>query len=197
MKKYLFLLFSLSLFAVAFFTIDAYDDTTGVEVNADSNSLGNNDVKQSIPGVLDSQKKDDSSYEKAEDFTLLDLEGNKVSLSDYKGKKIFLNFWATWCPPCKAEMPNIEKVYQDTKDSDLVILAVEIGEPLETVKSFIDKNEYNFNVLLDIDQSVASSYNISSIPTSYFIDEEGYIIAKRVGGMNKDQMMDYIENMDQ
>lgn len=196
MKKYLFLLFSLTLFAVAFFTIDAYD-RTGVEVNTASGSIENNDVNQNISGVLDYQEKEISSYGKAEDFTLLDLEGNEVSLSDYKGKKIFLNFWATWCPPCKAEMPDIEKVYQETKDSDLVILAVEIGEPLETVKSFIDENDYNFKVLLDIDQSVASTYNISSIPTSFFIDEDGYIIEKRVGGMNEDQMMEYIETLDQ
>ena len=119
-----------------------------------------------------------------------------MSLSDLKGKKVFLNFWATWCPPCKAEMPEIEKLYQETKDSDLVIVAVEIGEPLSTVKSFIDSNKYNFKVLLDSDQSVASKYNIASIPTSYFIDADGNIISKNMGGMNIDQMKAYIKALD-
>lgn len=196
MKKYLFLMFSLCLFAVAFFTIYTYDNTSD-EVNSVTRNSDNNEVNQNIPDVSDPQQIGSSTYEKAEDFTLLDLEGNEVSLSDYKGKKIFLNFWATWCPPCKAEMPDIEKVYQETKDSDLVILAVEIGEPLETVKSFIDENDYNFKVLLDIDQSVALAYDISSIPTSFFIDEDGNIIAKRVGAMNNEQMMEYIETLNQ
>ncbi|MFL0166213.1 TlpA family protein disulfide reductase [Candidatus Clostridium helianthi] len=133
---------------------------------------------------------------KAIDFNLKDLNGNELSLSDLKGKKVFLNFWATWCPPCKAEMPEIEKLYQETKDSDLVIVSVEIGEPLNTVKSFIDSNKYNFKVLIDPDQSVATKYNITSIPTSYFIDKDGNIVSKHVGGMNIDQMKAYIKTLD-
>lgn len=133
---------------------------------------------------------------KAIDFSLKDLNGNELSLSDLKGKKVFLNFWATWCPPCKAEMPDIEKLYQETKDSELVIVSVEIGEPLNTVKSFIDSNKYNFKVLIDPDQSVATKYNITSIPTSYFIDEDGNIVSKHVGGMNVNQMKAYIKTLD-
>ena len=119
-----------------------------------------------------------------------------MSLSDLKGKKVFLNFWATWCPPCKAEMPEIEKLYQETKNSNLVIVAVEIGEPLNTVKPFIDSNKYNFKVLIDPDQSVAAQYNITSIPTSYFIDVNGNIVSKNIGGMNIDQMKAYIKTLD-
>ena len=88
----------------------------------------------------------------AKDFKLKDLNGNEISLSQFKGKKVFLNFWATWCPPCKAEMPDIEKVYNETKDSDLVILAVNINEKKDTVKSFIEKSKYHFTVLLDSTQ---------------------------------------------
>lgn len=92
---------------------------------------------------------------KAIDFKLKDLEGNEFSLSNLKGKRVFLDFWATWCPLCKAEMPEIEKLYQETKDSDLIIVAVDIGESLNTIKIFIDSNKDNFKVLLDSDQSVA------------------------------------------
>jgi peroxiredoxin len=133
---------------------------------------------------------------KALDFKLKDLDGNEVSLSSLKGKKVFLNFWATWCPPCKAEMPEIEKLYQETKDSDLVILAVDIGENSNTVKPFIDENKYNFKVLLDSDQSVATQYGISSIPTSYFIDTDGNIISTHIGAMTIDQMKAYIKTLD-
>ena len=93
-------------------------------------------------------------------------------------------------------MPEIEKLYQETKDSDLVIVAIEIGEPLDTVKSFIDSNKYNFKVLLDSDQNVAAQYNIASIPTSYFIDVDGNIISKNVGSMDIDEMRAYIKTLD-
>lgn len=137
----------------------------------------------------------ESNYGKAPDFTLVDLNGKEVSLSDFKGKKVFLNFWVTWCPPCKAEMPEIEKVYQETKDSDLVILAVEIGESKNTVSTFISDNDYNFKVLLDQDETAAASYGFSAIPTSYFIDEKGNIVDKRTGGMSYDEMKEYIEKL--
>ncbi|OOM50703.1 MULTISPECIES: TlpA family protein disulfide reductase [Clostridium] len=115
-----------------------------------------------------------------------------LGINHLKGKKVFLNFWATWCPPCKAEMPEIERLYQETKDSDLVIVSVEIGEPLNTIKSFIYSNKYNFKVLIDPDQSVATKYNI----TSYFIDKDGIIVSKHVGAMNIDQMKAYIKTLD-
>ena len=93
-------------------------------------------------------------------------------------------------------MPEIEKLYQETKDSDLVILAVDIGENSNTVKPFIDENKYNFKVLLDSDQSVATQYGISSIPTSYFIDTDGNIISTHIGAMTIDQMKAYIKTLD-
>ncbi|HAN10687.1 MAG TPA: TlpA family protein disulfide reductase [Clostridiales bacterium] len=130
------------------------------------------------------------------DFTLEDLNGNKVSLSDYKGQKnVFLNFWATWCPPCRLEMPEIEKIYQAYKDKDLAIITVNLGEDKNTVYEFINNNNYSFNVLLDREQSVAELYNITSIPVSYFIDKEGNIQDKRIGAMTEDQMKTYIDNL--
>jgi peroxiredoxin len=161
-----------------------------ITINTYNSSMKNNTPSKPI-GINPSAIKTN-----AIDFKLKDLDGKELSLSDLKGKKVFLNFWATWCPPCKAEMPEIEKLYEETKDSDLVIVAVEIGEPLSTVKSFIDSNKYSFKVLLDSDQSVASKYNIASIPTSYFIDVDGNVISKNVGGMNIDQMKASIKALD-
>jgi len=162
---------------------------------AAENSLQNGTTENNItkePSVI----KPNVIKTKASDFKLKDLDGKELSLSDLKGKKVFLNFWATWCPPCKNEMPEIQKLYEETKDTDLVIVAVEIGEPLSEVKSFIDDNKYTFKVLLDSDQSVATKYNITSIPTSYFIDVDGNIISKISGGLNIDQMKSYIKTLD-
>lgn len=196
MKKALIaLILALTLIGFSVYTLNKSNApgskaNSSVETTYDTNSNTNDDSNKPVEVSPNNIKT------KAIDFKLKDLNGNELSLSDLKGKKVFLNFWATWCPPCKAEMPEIEKLYQETKDSDLVIVAVEIGEPLDTVKSFIDSNKYNFKVLIDPDQSVATKYNITSIPTSYFIDADGNIISKHVGGMNIDQMKAYIKALD-
>lgn len=129
------------------------------------------------------------------DFSLEDLNGNTVSLSDYKGKKVFLNFWATWCPPCKAEMPDIEKLYQETKDSDLVILAVNVGEDKNTVQEFIRDKGYNFPVLLDVKGEVSQLYQVTLIPTSYFIDTEGYLDDGATGAIPLESMKEFVNNL--
>ena len=180
MKKYLIILIAAILIAVSIITVNLYN-----------NGPNPKNITNTLPSI-----KPNNIKIKAQDFKLKDLEGKEVSLSDYKGKKVFLNFWATWCPPCKSEMPEIEQLYKETKDNDLVILTVEIGESRDTVKSFIDSNKYNFKVLLDSDQNVASQYNIASIPTSYFIDVEGNIVSKNIGAMNIDKMKQYIKTLD-
>lgn len=201
MRKHRLLIITILVFGIALYTVNTYNNKKelySASADLDNNDQGISDAQLSdTPNIVDENQNSDITYEKAQDFQLVDLQGNKVSLSDYQGKKVFLNFWATWCPPCKAEMPEIEKIYQETKDSDLVILALEIGEPLDDVKSFIDDNNYNFKVLLDLDQSVATAYGISAIPTSFFIDEEGNIIGKRVGGMNYDEMKGYISLLEE
>lgn len=123
---------------------------------------------------------------KAPDFELKTLTGETVKLSSLKGKKVMLNFWATWCPPCKAEMPDLEKLYKQ-KDNDLVILAVNIDPQLD-VKGFAKEYGITFPILLDEDDSVNERYQIISIPTTYFIDRDGIIQSKFIGGMNLDKM---------
>lgn len=130
------------------------------------------------------------------DFELEDLQGNKVSLSDFKGKKVFLNFWATWCPPCKAEMPDIEKYYQETKDSDVVILAVNVGDDKKTVESFIKDKGYNFKVLLDTTGEVSQMYRVTGIPTSYFINTEGYLDDGAEGAISLEAMRKFVNNLE-
>ena len=130
------------------------------------------------------------------DFELEDLAGNKVSLSSFKGKKVFLNFWATWCPPWKAEMPDIEKYYQETKDTDVVILAVNVGEDRKTVESFIKDKGYNFKVLLDTTGKVSQLYQVTGIPTSYFIGTEGYLDNGAEGAISLEAMKKFVDNLE-
>ncbi|HOM41923.1 MAG TPA: TlpA disulfide reductase family protein [Bacillota bacterium] len=130
------------------------------------------------------------------DFTLKDLEGNEVKLSSLKGKKVFLNFWATWCPPCKAEMPDIEKLYQETKDSGLVILAINVDTDKKAAQDFIDANNYNFTVLWDENGEVSRLYQVTAIPTSYFIDTEGFLGGGTRGMISLEAMKEYVNNLE-
>ena len=118
---------------------------------------------------------------KAIDFTLTDINGKTHTLSDYKGKLVFLNFWATWCPPCLSEMPAMQKLYQ-TWDKDMfVMLAVNMGQSRAEVKAFAKKHKYTFPILMDSEQKVAAGYRVRGIPTTYFIDAKGNIIGRVVG----------------
>ena len=119
----------------------------------------------------------------APDFTLPDLDGNTVRLSDFRGKVVFLNFWATWCPPCRAEMPDIEKVHQKYKDQDVVVLGIDLRENASTVRAFVEGGGYTWAFLLDTTGEVGSMYRVSAIPTSYFVDKKGVIRAVAIGGM--------------
>lgn len=132
---------------------------------------------------------------KALDFTLYDQYGKEHKLSDYKGKTIFLNLWATWCPPCRDEMPYIEELYKEySKNTDeVVILGVaspNLGQEGDAkhVKDFLKQEGYTFPVLLDEGGSLVYQYGISSFPSTFIIDKDGYITQYVPGGMDKDTM---------
>ncbi len=132
----------------------------------------------------------------APDFELETLGGEAVKLSDYRGKKVLINFWATWCPPCRAEMPDMEKFYND---KDVEILAVNLteteGSP-DDVQPFVNEFGLTFPVLMDRTSDVSSTYRISPIPTSYFIDTKGRIASVSLGAMNYDHMVQTFERME-
>jgi thiol-disulfide isomerase/thioredoxin len=120
------------------------------------------------------------------DFELKDLSGKKVSLSSLKGKVVFLNFWATWCPPCRAEMPSMERLYKRFKDKGLVILAVNLREEAKTVRKFVAANKLSFPVLLDTDGRIGAIYGAHNIPTSYLVSRDGNVLAGAIGGREWD-----------
>jgi peroxiredoxin len=118
-------------------------------------------------------------------FFLKDLEGKKVELKDFKGKVIFLNFWATWCGPCKEEMPSMEALYQQFKENNFVFLTISVDyEGKKTVKNFIERNHYTFPVLLDPKCETLEVFNVKGIPTTIIIDKKGKMIGKAIGPRN-------------
>ena len=120
----------------------------------------------------------------APDFQLAGLDSQPVSLSDFRGNSVLLNFWASWCGPCKAEMPYLQMMHEEWSSKGLIILAVDIGENPSTASEFVEKYALSFRVLLDTDQEVALKYNIRSIPTTFFIDEDGKIRDTRIGAFS-------------
>jgi thiol-disulfide isomerase/thioredoxin len=120
------------------------------------------------------------------DFVLPLLDGTNVRLSEYKGKTVFLNFWATWCPPCRAEMPSMEILYQRFRGKGLEFLAVDIQESNKDVADFMKEYKLTFPMALDSTGKVSGNYGIQGIPTTFIIDRDGKIIAAAVGGRNWD-----------
>lgn len=125
----------------------------------------------------------------APDFELKLLTGEATKLSDYRGKKVMLNFWATWCPPCKAEMPEMQQFYEATKD-EVATLGVNM-DPHADVAGFVKNMGITFPILLDEKNEVNKDYQIISIPTTFFIDENGVITHKFIGAMTLDDMKKY------
>jgi len=117
----------------------------------------------------------------APSFQLTDINGKSVSLSDFQGKPVLINFWATWCGPCLFEMPYIQEVYDEWAERGLVILAINVGESLTTVKEFMHYFNLSFPVLLDMKKNVAAKYNVIGYPTTYFIDGDGIIRDIKIG----------------
>ncbi|WP_082235278.1 redoxin domain-containing protein [Halobacillus massiliensis] len=133
--------------------------------------------------------------EMAPDFTLNTLAGEKVKLSDYRGEKVLINFWATWCPPCRAEMPDMQKFYEN---NDIKILAVNLTGTESSrmdVDPFVQEFGLTFPILMDQDLDVMGLYEIGPVPTSVFIDAEGKVQSVMLGGMNYDMMMQRYEEL--
>jgi cytochrome c biogenesis protein CcmG, thiol:disulfide interchange protein DsbE len=117
----------------------------------------------------------------APDFELKTVEGKTYKLSDLKGKPVMLNFWATWCPPCRAEMPIMEAVYKEYEAQGFVILAINLGESDVAIKSFRDRLGLTFPIVVDKDDKVTRMYDIVPLPTSYFVDKDGIVQGKWTG----------------
>ena len=142
-----------------------------------------------VPGETTPETQESSNP--APDFTVYDLEGNAHKLSDFRGKPVLLNFWASWCGPCQMEMPDFQKFYESHGDKvNFVIVNLTDGqqETVETASAFIEEKGYTFPVYYDTDIDAAMKYGVSAVPVSYFIDAEGNFVAWAQGALTADML---------
>jgi Peroxiredoxin len=159
-------------------------DTSSTQVSAEVN----NKIKSGI-----------EVNQMAPDFSLKTLDGKEAKLSDYRGQKVILNFWATWCPPCKAEIPHMEKYYKNhAKEDHVEILAVNLTKSDKDenyIKDFIKSYDMTYPVLLDTEGEQQKQYEIVTIPTTFIIDTKGVIQKKIVGPMDQNMMIKTIASI--
>ena len=133
----------------------------------------------------------DSPKVEAPDFTVLDADGAEVKLSDHVGSPIVLNFWASWCSPCKSEMPDFNDAWEEL-EGQVQFLMVNMTdgsrETLDTAKSYVEEQGFSFPVFFDTKSEAAVAYGAYSLPTTYFIDADGYVVARAIGAIDRDTL---------
>jgi peroxiredoxin len=122
----------------------------------------------------------------APDFALPDLDGQQHRLSDYHGQVLIINFWATWCPPCRAEMPSMQRAWEKLQQEDIVMLGIDVGEDEETIFVFTANYPVEFPLLMDRDSKVIEEWPVRGLPTTFVVDPEGRIVYRAIGGRKWD-----------
>jgi len=131
----------------------------------------------------------------APDFSLVALNGETVSLSQFRGQPVLINFWAVWCAFCRLEMPDIQKAYDEYQDEGLVVLGVNVGEDAQTAEPFIQEMDVTFSILFDRDARVMRVYRLRGLPTTVIVDREGVIRAIHLGLIEYQDIVGYLEEM--
>ena len=133
--------------------------------------------------------------EKAKDFTLKNLAGEEVSLSRFQGQPVMINFWASWCNPCRDELPLIETMYEKFQDQGFVVVAVNSGESAGAVQAFATEQGLTFPILLDEDMKITALYRVRGLPVSVFVDTQGMITNQHVGMLEEKNLGDYLKEI--
>ena len=169
-----------------------------ISTPAESSSNEHNESTSSGNTTTSSQpleeEKAEVQVQAAKEFTLQDLNGEMVSLSDFKGTPVLLNFWATWCPHCVQEMPVLQQI-SDKYSEELVVIALNGGDPIETIRAFAESNNYRLVFLADTENSISGEYQVKGFHTSFFIDAEGKIQGTYIGMMDENIILYYLEKM--
>ena len=175
---------------------DSDTQGSGSDSDAGENSEQASDPSDETGTASGDSEPDSDELSTAPDFTVYDIDGNEVKLSDYFGKPIVLNFWASWCGPCKSEMPEFNEMYSEL-DGEVIFLMVNMTdgsrETVESASEYVSEEGFSFPVMYDTAQDAAYTYAVYSLPTTYFLDEEGYLIARAVGAIDKDTLQQGID----
>ncbi|MDR1538787.1 MAG: TlpA family protein disulfide reductase [Clostridiales bacterium] len=157
---------------------------------------GRDEILQQGQESTDSASDPEAEKISAPDFTVWDADGNSFKLSDLAGKPVVLNFWASWCPPCKSEMPEFNEVYREI-GNDVAFMMVDLvdgqRETKEAGAKHVEDQGFSFPVYYDASQEAAYSYGIASIPTTFFIDKDGYIVTGAQGAISAETLRKGIE----
>lgn len=149
------------------------------------------ETESQMPQGSDAPAETEPSKVEAPDFTVENANGEEVKLSDYVGKPIVLNFWASWCSPCKSEMPEFNEAWEEL-DGEVQFLMVNMTdgarETVDTAKEYVEGQGFSFPVFFDTGSEAAMAYSAYSLPTTYFIDAEGYVVARAVGAIDRDTL---------
>ena len=192
MKEYVkLIIYVLVLILLIFASVKSYESLTKKYTTQDISAETEKNKTQENTNI-------EKNVEKATDFTVIDTNGKKISLSDYLGKPVVVNFWATWCGPCKMELPAFDKLckeYDGQVSFMMVNLTDGYQETVDGVKQFVSENEYVFPVFFDTEYSASDSYQIYSIPETIFVDKEGKLVKSQIGAMSEDILRKYIEEL--
>lgn len=184
MRKWILIVVIVGLLGYAVYDFTAQDSTDATDGVVDNEAVEGADNIGLKKGEV------------APDFELETLDGETVSLSDYRGEKVIVNFWATWCPPCRSEMPDMQKFHEDY-DAEILAVNLSSTEQSETqVHDFLDEYGVTFTVLSDASNRVSTLYNASALPTSYLINTKGEIHNVAIGALNYEMMEQAFDEMD-
>lgn len=123
----------------------------------------------------------------APELVLLDMEGVKHNIRDYRGKPVIINFWATWCPPCRRELPSMNRAWKKIKEEGIVMIAVDVGEDEDTIFTFMGDYPIDFTVLLDSSGEISAKWPVVGLPTTFVLDKEGRLVYQAIGGREWDE----------
>ena len=155
------------------------------------NMLSDDYKPDNLSENIQSNSAQNSKYNPAPDFAVLDYNGNKVKLSDFKGKPVVINFWATWCYYCKEEMPDFNKAFKEYPDVQFMMIDAADGyrETVEKAKDYVEKQDFDFDVFFDTRMEAVNAYYINSFPTTYFIDKDGNLVTGVNGMINYETLL--------